>query len=98
METEACTSKRPDNKDTPPPQKYIKDMGMHYLIQSIFVGAGLLAVLASLFDWDWFFSAHNTQFVVKNKGRPRARLFYAALGLLMIATGIYFFLHVQSMI
>lgn len=71
---------------------------MHYLLQGIFVLVGLLAILAALFNWDWFFTAHNTQFVVNNVGRSRARLFYAVLGLLMIATGIYFFLNVQSMI
>lgn len=71
-------------------------MGMHYLIQAIFVLVGLLSVLAALFNWEWFFTAHNTQFIVSNAGRQRARLFYAILGLLMIATGIYFFLNVQK--
>ena len=68
-------------------------MGMHYLIQAIFVLVGLLSVLAALFNW-----AHNTQFIVSNAGRQRARLFYAILGLLMIATGIYFFLNVQGIV
>ena len=67
-------------------------MGMHYLIQGIFVGVGVLILLASFFNWDWFFRSQNTQFVVKNVGRRRARLFYAALGILMIATAVYFFL------
>lgn len=71
-------------------------MGMHYLIQSIFVLIGLLSVMAALFDWDWFFTAHNTQFIVSNVRRQRARLFYAILGLLMIATGVYFFLNIQG--
>lgn len=71
-------------------------MGMHYFIQGIFVLVGLLSVLAALFNWNWFFTAHNAQFIVSNVGRQRARLFYAVLGLLMIATGIYFFLNVQA--
>ena len=58
-------------------------MGMHYLIQAIFVLVGLLSVLAALFNWEWFFTAHNTQFIVSNAGRQRARLFYAILGLLI---------------
>ena len=41
-------------------------MGMHYLIQAIFVLVGLLSVLAALFNWEWFFTAHNTQFIVSN--------------------------------
>lgn len=71
---------------------------MHYLIQGIFVIVGLLSVLAALFNWDWFFTTHNTRFIVSNAGRGRARLFYAALGLLMIATGVYFFLNVQGLV
>lgn len=71
-------------------------MGMHYLIQGIFVIVGLLAILASLFNWDWFFRSQNTQFIVQNVGRKQARLFYALLGVLMIATAVYFFLEVQA--
>ncbi|MBQ8239916.1 MAG: immunity 17 family protein [Bacteroides sp.] len=73
-------------------------MGMHYIIQGIFVVVGLLAILASLFNWDWFFQSQNSQFIVHNVGRKRARLFYALLGLLMIATAVYFFLEVQEAI
>ena len=69
---------------------------MHYLIQGIFVIVGLLAIGAAIFDWDWFFQAQNTQLIVKNAGRKRARLFYAALGILMIATAVYFFLEIQK--
>ena len=73
-------------------------MGMHYIIQGIFVIVGLLAILASLFNWDWFFKSQNTRYIVSNVGRKRARLFYALLGLLMIATAIYFFMEVQKAI
>ena len=71
---------------------------MHYLIQGIFVIVGLLAIGAAIFDWDWFFQAQNTQLIVKNVGRKRARLFYAALGILMIATAVYFFLEIQKVL
>ena len=71
---------------------------MHYLIQGIFALIGLLAMLASIFNWDWFFQSQNSQFIVKNVGRKQARLFYALLGILMIATAIYFFLEVQKTI
>ena len=71
-------------------------MGMHYLIQGIFAIVGLLAIGASLCNWNWFFKSQNTRFIVQNVGRKRARLFYAALGLLMIATAVYFFLEVQK--
>ena len=73
-------------------------MGMHYLIQGIFAVVGLLAIGASLFNWDWFFQSQNTRLIVNNVGRKRARLFYALLGLLMVATSVYFFLEVQKVI
>ena len=73
-------------------------MVMHYIIQGIFVVVGLLAILASLFNWDWFFQSQNMQSIVRNVGRKRARLFYALLGLLMIATAVYFFWKVQAAI
>ena len=73
-------------------------MVMHYIIQGIFVVVGLLAILASLFNWDWFFQSQNMQSIVRNVGRKRARLFYALLGVLMIATAVYFFLEVQATI
>lgn len=67
-------------------------MTIHYIIQALFVLVGLLSVLAALFNWNWFFTAHNSQFVVANVGRARARIFYAFIGVLMIATGVFFFL------
>ena len=73
-------------------------MEIHYLIQGIFVIVGLLAIGAAIFDWDWFFQAQNTQLIVKNVGRKRARLFYVVLGILMIATAVYFFLEIQKTI
>ena len=73
-------------------------MVMHYIIQGIFVVVGLLAILASLFNWDWFFQSQNMQSIVRNVGRKRARLFYALLGVLMIATAVYFFLEVRATI
>ena len=73
-------------------------MVMHYIIQGIFVAVGLFAILASIFNWDWFFQSQNTQFIVHNVGRKQARMFYALLGLLMIATAVYFFWEVQAAI
>ena len=41
-------------------------MILHNIIQTIFVVAGLTAVAAALLDWDWFFTARNAEFIVKN--------------------------------
>lgn len=40
-------------------------MASQYLIQGIFATAGIVSLLAALLDWDWFFTARNTQFVVQ---------------------------------
>ena len=43
-----------------------------------------------------FFTAQNTQFIVRNVGRKQARWFYALIGILMMGTGIFFFLSIQG--
>ncbi len=71
-------------------------MASHYLIQAIFALAGTVSLLAALLDWDWFFTAHNTQFIVRNVGRRQARWFYGVLGVILIATAVFFFLHTPA--
>lgn len=63
----------------------------HYFIQGIFALTGTVSLLAALLDWEWFFTAQNTQFVVRNVGRKQARWFYGVLGVILIATAIFFF-------
>lgn len=72
-------------------------MYFHYILQALFVLIGCVSVGASLFNWDWFFNAQNTQFILKRLGRNRSRIFYAFIGVLMIATGIYFFTQVYAL-
>ena len=60
-----------------------------YIIQGIFVVAGIIALLAAILDWDWFFTAQNTQFVVRNVGR----WFYGILGMILIGMSVFFFLN-----
>lgn len=67
-----------------------------YIIQGIFAFAGILSVLASLLDWDWFFTAQNSQFIVRNVGRRQARWFYGLLGLLLIGMSLFFFLNTPA--
>ncbi len=68
-------------------------MASHYIIQGIFALAGSLSLLAALLDWDWFFTARNAQFVVRNVGRRQARWFYGVLGIILIGMAAYFFMH-----
>lgn len=63
----------------------------HYFIQGIFALTGTVSLLAALLDWEWFFTAQNTQFVVQNVGRKQARWFYGVLGTILIATAVFFF-------
>lgn len=62
-----------------------------YIVQGIFVVAGIISLLAAVFDWEWFFTARNTQFAVKSVGRKRARLFYGVLGIILIGMSVFFF-------
>lgn len=68
-------------------------MASHYIILGIFAIAGITSLLAALLNWDWFFTAQNTQFVVRNVGRTRARWFYGVLGFILICTAVFFFLN-----
>ena len=51
-----------------------------YIVQGIFAVAGIISLLAAILDWDWFFTAQNTQFVVRNVGRRQARLVLRRIG------------------
>ncbi|WP_418697999.1 immunity 17 family protein [Bacteroides sp.] len=64
-----------------------------YIIQGIFAIAGIISLLAALLDWEWFFTARNTQFIVQNVGRRQARWFYGALGAILIGTAVFFFMN-----
>ena len=70
-------------------------MAGHYVVQGIFVVMGFIALLAALLNWDWFFNARNAQLIVRNVGRPRARLFYGVLGLILIGMAAYFYIQVS---
>jgi hypothetical protein len=51
--------------------------------------------MASILNWNWFFTAQNAQLIVRNVGRRRARLFYGLLGVIMIGMAVFFFLNTQ---
>ncbi len=63
----------------------------------MFVLTGTTALLASLFNWDWFFTARNAQFVVKRVGRTKSRLLYGAAGLVVVAAGVYFYFRIRCL-
>ncbi|MEG1543779.1 MAG: immunity 17 family protein [Tannerellaceae bacterium] len=59
-----------------------------YMIMAIFIGLGLFSVVASLFNFEWYFSTSGAQTFVRKLGRGGARLFYALLGFALIACGV----------
>ena len=71
----------------------MKGMGAQYFVQALFAIAGVLSLLASICNWNWFFTARNTQFIVRNVGRKKARLFYGLIGIVMLGMAGYFFFH-----
>ena len=71
-------------------------MSPQYFVQGLFALAGIVSILATVLNWDWFFNTQNVQFIVKNVGRKRARLFYGILGLILVATAIFFFFQKES--
>lgn len=49
----------------------------------ILVGAGVFSILASIFNWDFFFENRKAEFFIKIFGRQGSRIFYIVLGLLL---------------
>mgnify|MGYP003289254947 CR=1 FL=1 len=71
-------------------------MILHNVIQTIFVIAGITAMLAAMFNWDWFFTARNAEFIVKRLGRNGSRILYGTAGLLFIIAAVYFYYKVAA--
>ena len=71
-------------------------MILHNVVQAIFLLAGTISLLSSLFNWEWFFTADNAKFAVKRFGHNGARWIYGIIGLLLIAAAIYFFFQVKE--
>ena len=70
-------------------------MAPQYFVQGIFAIAGLTALLASILNWNWLFTAQNAQLIVRNVGRKRARQSYGLLGIIMIGMAVSFLLNTQ---
>ena len=71
-------------------------MILHNVVQAIFLLAGILTLLSSALDWEWFFTTDNARFAVKKFGRNGARWFYGIIGVLLIAAAIFFYFQVEK--
>lgn len=72
-------------------------MILHNIVQAIFLLAGIISLLASLLDWDWFFTTDNASFLVKRLGRNGARWAYGAIGATFIAAAVYFYYRIENL-
>ena len=72
-------------------------MLFHHLIQTIFLLAGVAALLASLLNWEWFFSTRNAEPVVRTLGRKKSRWLYGAIGVILIAAAICFYYRIKGL-
>lgn len=72
-------------------------MNLHFIVQAMFLLAGAISLLASLLDWEWFFSADNAKFLVKRLGRNGARWAYGILGALFIAAAVFFYYQIKRL-
>ena len=71
-------------------------MILHNVVQAIFLLAGAISLLSSLFDWEWFFTTDNARFAVKKFGRKGARWIYGTVGLLLMAAAVYFYFQIEK--
>ena len=62
------------------------------LMSGIFAIAGIVSLLASALNADWFFRSANVRMLTLGARRLLQRIIYAIFGLLMIATAIRLFL------
>lgn len=59
-----------------------------YFILAVFIALGLFSLIAALFNFDWYFNTSGASIFVHKFGRGGARIFYALLGLALIACGL----------
>ena len=58
-----------------------------YFILVLFIALGLFSVVSAIFNFDWYFQTSGAMTFVRWFGRRGARVFYALLGLGLIACG-----------
>ena len=59
-----------------------------YFILVLFIALGLFSIVAAIFNLDWSFKTSGAMTFVNWFGRGGARVFYALLGVGLIACGV----------
>lgn len=72
-------------------------MGALYFVQALFALTGVIALLAALKDWDWFFNTRNMQFLINTLGRRRTRIAYGCMGIILIGMAVYMHFQVEAL-
>ena len=68
-------------------------MFAHAFVVALFFLAGIVSLLAALFNWEWFFRTRNMQFLLLHLGEKGTRLFYAVTGTALIGMATYLLSH-----
>jgi hypothetical protein len=58
------------------------------LVGAVAIVLGGVCLAAAIFNWPWSYELHKTRFLERLFGRTGARIFFALLGLGLIALGI----------
>lgn len=59
-----------------------------YFLFVIFILMGVFSLVAAAFNFNWYFESEGVMMFVRRFGRKGARIFYAALGVALLAGGV----------
>lgn len=59
-------------------------MNENILVAILVVAGGVLSIVASIFNWNWFFENRRAYIFNKILGRTGARIFYNVLGIILL--------------
>lgn len=66
------------------------------IMASLFGLCGIMSILASLLNWDWFFRSVNVRMLTFGMRRPWQRVLYGLCGVAMIFMAIRLFLDASA--
>ncbi len=60
----------------------------HLFVGGVAILLGALALLAAVHNRDWYYQLPKTRWIEKRWGRRAARIFYAVVGVALLALGV----------
>lgn len=61
---------------------------MQVFMVIVIIACGAFSICGGVFDWDWFMNNYKARPLVAIFGRTGARIFYIALGIIIIGCGV----------